>query len=132
MKARVLRVLEEHQEVIKHIKLDGDGKKFLADNGEYISAGSGMEINNINVSSNNQQVVIQATSGTLYLIDTGNYAGTTVKINASGVSNDIVVKNIGNVNSLTFITALDNKTNQILDPLNAVRLIWNSSKWFII
>lgn len=132
MKARVLRVLDQHDEVYRRIQLDGDGKKVLANNGLYVSIGSGLDVSLQVISSNNQQVNIQSETGKLYIIDTNNYSGTNVLLHVSSETCDMIVKNGGRNHPLTFVTNLDGTSNLDLGPLCAVRLVFYENKWYII
>ena len=132
MKARVLRKIDEHEAILSRLRFDGDGTTFLSDTGEYLNAGGSLIVATHTVAENNFQLTLPVKTGHLYIIKTGNYTGTNLKLNVSGSNCDIVIKNGGHNNYLTFVNALDGQTNARLDPYNAVRLVWDGKNWHVI
>ena len=114
MKPPVLRKLDEHQEIINVIKINGTGQKVLADNGTYITAGGLVNISTQTISSNDQELNINPENGKLYLINTGNYTGTKVSFNLSSSQSDIYIKNIGS-KSLTVQNTIDGQSSIVLN-----------------
>lgn len=131
MKPPVLRKLDEHQEIIDVIKINGSGTKVLADNGTYINAGGLVNISTQTISSNDQELNINPENGKLYLINTGNYTGTKVSFNLSSTQSDIYIKNIGS-KSLTVQNTIDGQSSIVLNTFDSIRLVGNSTSLYII